>query len=200
MSTTTPGHPARRLKRIPLAVAISLASLGLIAIAFATIGTPESAQPVNGEVEKPAGQSSAPWNVALGDAVVFAPVLGFKATAPAPNKIEPARVAAKLESQLTSLRQLYRQRSESDPALLGSLTLQLSVGSSGQGHVEQVKVLSAQLKSKEFSKAVAAEAAKWNFAEIAPAGTVIESPFLFVREGMDITTLMNWETTLRGLK
>jgi hypothetical protein len=136
--------------------------------------------------------------VALGNVVVLAPALGLTATFPGQNSIEAARIAAKLETQLTNLRQLYRQESENDPALLGSVTLQLILGNSG--HAEQVKVLSAQFKNKEFLKVAAAEAAKWSFAEIAPAGTVIETPLLFVREGMDITTLLNWEKALRGLK
>jgi hypothetical protein len=73
---------------------------------------------------------------------------------------------------------------------------QLTLGNSGK--LEAVKILGAQLKDREFRKAVAAEAARWNFTEIAPAATVIECPLLFVCQGMDITTLVNWEKTLRG--
>lgn len=197
MATITIGHnPTARAKRLSLAIAISVASLGLIAVAFATVLKPKPAQPIDAGTKKQTGASSPVWNVALGNVVVLAPELGFKVTAPGENEIEPGRVAAKLETQLASLRQLYRQQSESDPALLGGLTLQLLLGNAGD--VERVKVLSTQLKNKKFSKAVAAEAGKWKFMGIAPAGTLIESPLLFVREGMDITTLMNWEKTLRG--
>lgn len=197
MSTSTTRRDfASRLKRVPVAVTISLASLGLIAVAFAMARKPETAQSNYARPERPESKSSAPWKLALGNVVFLAPELGFKTTAPDNAKIEPARVAAKIEAQLTGLRQLYRSQSENDPTLLGDLTLQLTVGTSGQ--VAEVLVLTAQLKDKDFRKAVAAEAAKWNFNEIAPAGTVIDCPLLFVREGMDIATLVNWERNLRN--
>ena len=185
---------ASHLKRLPVAIAIALASLGLIAVAFAMTRRPETAQSNNASAENT--KSNAPWNLALGNVVVLAPELGLNASAPDEAKIEPARMAAKIEAQLTSLRQFYRSQSESDPALLGRLTLRLTLGNSGQ--VAAVTVLSAQIKDKEFRKAVAAEAAKWNFDGIAPAGTVIDCPLLFVREGMDIATVVNWEKTLRN--
>lgn len=189
---------ASRRKRLPVAIAIALASLGLIAIAFAIARKPETSQPNYATEEKPESKSSAPWNLALGNVVVLAPELGLKTIAPDKAEIEPARIAAKIEAQLMSLRQLYREQSEGDPALLGGLTLQLTLGTAGQ--VAEVTVLSAQLKDKEFRKAVAAEAAKWNFSDIAPDGTVIDCPLLFVREGMDIATVMNWEKTLMSLR
>ena len=189
---------ASRRKRLPVAIAIALASLGLIAIAFAMARKSETAQPNDATEEKPESKSSAPWNLALGNVVVLAPELGLKITAPDKAEIEPSRIAARIEAQLLSLRQLYREQSEGDPALLGSLTLQLTLGSAGQ--VAEVTVLSAQLKDKEFRKAVVAEATKWNFNEIASEGTVIDCPLLFVREGMDIATVVNWEKTLRNLR
>jgi len=189
---------ASRLKRLPVAITISLASLGLIAVAFAIARKPETSQSNNAAAEKPESKSSTPWNLALGNVVVLAPELGLKTTAPDQAIVEPARVAAKIEAQLTSLRQLYRQQSEGDPTLLGGLTLQLTLGTAGQ--VAEVTVLSAQLKDKEFRKAVVAEAAKWNFSDIAPEGSVIDCPLLLVREGMDIATVMNWEKTLMSLR
>jgi len=185
---------ASRLKRLPVAITISLASLVLIAIVFAMVRKPETSQSNNATEEKPESKSSTPWNLALGNVVVLAPELGLKITAPENTTIEPTRVAAKIEAQLTSLRQLYRQQSEGDPALLGGLTLQLTLGTAGQ--VAEVTVLSAHLKDKEFHKAVSAEATKWNFNEIASEGTVIDCPLLFVREGMDIATVVNWEKAL----
>ena len=189
---------ASRRKRLPVAIAIALATLGLIAIVFAMARKLETSQPNYATEEKPESKSSAPWNLALGNVVVLAPELGLKTTAPDKAEIDPARVAAKIEAQLLSLRQLYRQQSEGDPALLGGLTLQLTLGTAGE--VAEVTVLSAQLKDKEFRKAVVAEAAKWNFSDIAPEGTVIDCPLLFVREGMDIATVMNWEKTLMSLR
>ena len=186
---------ASRLKRVPVAITIALASLGLIAVAFAVARKPEIAQPNSASGEKQDSKPSTPWNLALGNVVVLAPELGLNASAPEKGKIEPARIAAKIEAQLTGLRQLYREQSDSDPALLGGLTLQLTLGNTGQ--VAEVAVLSAQLKDKNFRKAVVAEVTKWNFGEIAPEGTVIDCPLLFVREGMDIATVVNWE---KGLK
>jgi len=199
MSTSASSREfASRRKRLPVAITISLASLGLIAVAFTLARKPETSQPNSATEAKPESKSSTPWNLALGNVVVLAPELGLKTTAPDKAIIEPARVAAKIEAQLMSLRQLYRQQSEGDPALLGGLTLQLTLGTAGQ--VAEVTVLSARLKDKEFRKAVAAEATKWNFNEIAPEGTVIDCPLLFVREGMDIATVMNWEKTLMSLR
>jgi len=189
---------ASRLKRVPVAITIALASLGLIAVAFAVARKPEITQPNSASGEKQDSKPSTPWNLALGNVVVLAPELGLNASAPEKGKIEPARIAAKIEAQLTGLRQLYREQSDSDPALLGGLTLQLTLGNTGQ--VAEVAVLSAQLKDKNFRKVVVAEVTKWNFGEIAPEGTVIDCPLLFVREGMDIATVLNWERSLRSLR
>jgi hypothetical protein len=180
-------------RRVPVAIAIASASLALMAVTFAVVHKTGSIQTNAPGTEKPESQSRAPWNLALGNVVVLARELGLETTAP--DKVDPARLAARIEAQLTGLRQLYRQRSESDPALLGGMTLQITVGPSGQ--VVGVKILSAQLNDEDFLKALAAEAAKWNFNEIAPEGTVIDCPLLFVREGMDIATVLNWE---KGLK
>jgi hypothetical protein len=195
---TTIHQSASGLKRVPVAVTISLASVGLIAVAFATVRRPETARPNTAAAENPVSKPSTPWNLALGNVVVLAPELGLKTAARDNAKIEPARLAARIEAQLTPLRRLYREHSESDPTLLGGITLQLTVGNSGL--IEDVAILSAQLHDGDFRKAVAAEAEKWNFNEIAPEGTVIECPLLFVREGMDIATVVNWEKALRSLR
>src|SRR5262249_31071892 len=43
---------------------------------------------------------------------------------------------------------------------------------------------------------VVAEVSKWTFPEIITDSTMITCPILFVREGMDITTIVQWEKTL----
>jgi hypothetical protein len=192
MSATMSGSDSvSSLKRIPIAIAISLAGLGLIAVVFATARKPEPPKLNDSAKQGQTRRAHTPWNLALEDVVVFAPDLGLRITAPNKVAIDPARVATRIEAQLLALRQLYRQRSENDPTLLGSFTFQLTVGTSGQ--VAQVKEISTELKDNEFRKTVLAEAAKWNFTDIAPRGTVIYCPLLFVREGMDITTVLNWE-------
>jgi hypothetical protein len=196
MGTLTSHKFVSRRKRVPVAIAIALASLGLIAAVFAVARKPEIAQPNSASGEKQDSKPNTPWNLALGNVVVLAPELGLNASAPDKEKIEPARIAARIEGQLINLRQLYREQSQSDPALLGALTLQLTLGDTGQ--VTEVAVLSALLKDENFRNAVVAEVTKWNFGEIAPEGTVIDCPLLFVREGMDIATVLNWERSLRN--
>ena len=134
------------------------------------------------------------WNIALGNVVVVAPDLGFNAKVLKGGGVEESKIAARLESQLQGLREFYREQSESDPSLMGGMLLQLSVNSSGE--VTQVKELVSRITDGEFKKAVLAEVSKWTFPEIIPETTTINCPLLFVREGMDITTVVQWEKTL----
>src|SRR5215475_6029136 len=66
--------------------------------------------------------------------------------------------------------------------------------------VEESKIaarLESQLQGlREFKKAVVAEVSKWTFPEIVTDSTTITCPILFVREGMDITTIVQWEKPL----
>ena len=134
------------------------------------------------------------WNLALGNVVVIAPELGLDIKGPKDSEIESPRVAAKVEMQLLPIRELYRAESEKNPSLMGGLLLQLTVGPSGE--VTQAKELGSRISGDEFRKAVLAEAAKWEFQDLVPEGATINCPLLFVREGMDITTLISWEKTL----
>ena len=77
---------------------------------------------------------------------------------------------------------------------MGGMLLQLTV--SPTGDVTQVKELVSRIADDEFKKAVLAEASKWTFPEIITDSTTITCPILFVREGMDITTIVQWEKTL----
>src|SRR4029077_18814318 len=94
-------------------------------------------------------------------------------------------------------RELYRQESEGDPSLMGGMLLQLTVNPSGD--VTNVKELVSRITDSEFKKAVLAEVSKWTFAEMITEGATITCPLLFVREGMDITTIVQWERTLGQL-
>ena len=134
------------------------------------------------------------WNVALGNVVVIAPELGFGVKGPKDAKVEVSRVNAKMEAQLLAVRDLYRTESEKNPNLMGGLFLQLALGPSGE--VAQVKELGWRIADSDFRKAVVAEVGKWEFQNVAPEGTTINCPLLFVREGMEITTLVRWEKTL----
>jgi hypothetical protein len=137
------------------------------------------------------------WNIALGNVVVVAPDLGLNAKALKGGQIEESKIAARFESQLQGLREFYRQESERDPTLMGGMLLQLTVSPSGD--VTYVKELVSRIADTEFKKAVLAEASKWTFPEIITDSTTITCPILFVREGMDITTIVQWEKTLGQL-
>jgi hypothetical protein len=133
------------------------------------------------------------WNIALGNVVVVAPDLGLNAKAQG-AQVEESKIAARLESQLQGLREFYRQESERDPTLMGGMLLQLAVSPSGD--VTYVRELVSRIADSEFKKAVLAEVSKWTFPEIITDSTTITCPILFVREGMDITTIVQWEKTL----
>jgi uncharacterized protein YgiM (DUF1202 family) len=109
-------------------------------------------------------------------------------------EIENSKIAVRLESQLQPLREFYRQESESDPTLMGGMLFQLTVNQAGE--VTGVKDLASRIMDSEFKKTVLAEVSKWTFPEILSDDTIINCPILFVREGMDITTLVQWEKSL----
>jgi hypothetical protein len=77
---------------------------------------------------------------------------------------------------------------------MGGMLFQLTVNRAGD--VTQVKDLASRIIDGDFKKTVLAEVSKWTFPEILSDDTIISCPILFVREGMDITTLVQWEKTL----
>ena len=179
------------------AIASCVLGMGLIFFAFRA-GSKSSKQPAlaNGAASAAAPQRKKParaWNVALDNVVIVAQELGLNAKA-AKESPEPAKVAARIESQLQSLRELYRQESEKNPALMGIMIFQLSVGPAGE--VTSLKEIFSRLASPEFKKAARAEVSRWSFQDVLAEGATIQCPLLFVREGMDITTLIQWEKAL----
>jgi hypothetical protein len=180
--------------RILIALASCAFGAGLIVLVSQMGSNPEdkSAQrEPNVDAKK---KSSRSWNIALGNVVVVAPDLGFNAKVVKGGRVKESKIAARLESQLRDLREFYREQSERDPTLMGGMLLQLSVNSSGE--VTHVKELVSRITDSEFAKAVLVEVSKWTFPEIIPETTTINCPLLFVREGMDITTVVQWEKTL----
>jgi SH3 domain-containing protein len=133
-------------------------------------------------------------NLALGNMVFFAQDLGFAVKNIGESTADVNGIAARIESQLNGIRQLYRQEIAKNPALAGGLVLQFNIDPTGE--VSQIRELSSRLNDEEFKKAVAAEASKWSFAEIATEKLQVTCPLLFVHEGMDITTLVQWEKAL----
>jgi hypothetical protein len=181
-------------RRVVLALASCALGAGLILVASQMGSKSEdeaSGREPSTEVKKKPSRS---WNVALGNVVVVAPDLGFNAKVVKGDRVEESRIAARLESQLQGIREFYREKSEGDPSLMGGMLLQISVNASGE--VTQVKELVSRITDGEFKKAVLAEVFKWTFPEIIPETTIMNCPLLFVREGMDITTVVQWEKTL----
>jgi hypothetical protein len=131
-------------------------------------------------------------NLALGNMVFFARDLGFAVTGAKPD--DSARIAARIEGQLQEIRELYRQEVAKNPALAGGLTLQFNIGPAGE--VSQVRELSSRLNDANFKQAVIAAVAKWSFGDISTDPLQVSCPLLFVHEGMDITTLVQWEKFL----
>jgi hypothetical protein len=184
-------------RRAVIALASCIFGVGLILLALqmdrdsqdkagAAAGKPEKQEPK----KKP----QRAWNIALGNVVVVAPDLGFAARAVNGRHVEESKIAVRLESQLQSLREFYRQESDREPDLMGAMLLQLTVTSSGE--VTHIKELGSRIADGEFKKAVLTEVSNWTFPEILTDTTIINCPFLFVREGMDITTLIQWEQTI----
>lgn len=132
-------------------------------------------------------------NLALGDMVFFARDLGFAVTG-AQDEVVSDRIATRIENQLQEIRGLYRQELHRNPALAGSLTLQFDIGPDGEA--VQVRELSSRLNDAVFKHSVVAAAAKWSFTDLAAGGLQVRCTLLFVHEGMDITTLVQWEKSL----
>jgi hypothetical protein len=182
-------------RRLVIAFTSCVLGVGLILLVL-QIG-PESDDKT---VEKKSSAEAQPkkihraWNIALGNVVVVAPDLGLNARASKGGRVEETKITARLESQLQGLREFYRQESEKDPVLMGGMLLQLTVSPSGD--VTYVKEIVSRIADSEFKKAVLADASKWTFPDIMADTTTIICPLLFVREGMDITTIVQWEKTL----
>jgi phosphoglycolate phosphatase-like HAD superfamily hydrolase len=133
-------------------------------------------------------------NMALGNMVYLAQDLGFAIKTAKDAAIETGKVVVRMENQLQKIRELYRQESAKNPALVGSLLLQFNISPAGE--VNQVKELSSRLNDAEFKQAIVAEVGKWSFADVVAENLKVTCPLLFVREGMDITTLVLWEKSL----
>jgi hypothetical protein len=120
--------------------------------------------------------------------------MGFDVQAGKDALIDEAKIAGRIESQLQTLRDLYRQEISKNSALMGGVVLQLSINSSGE--VTKVREIASRISDNDFRKAVIAAASTWSFDQVLSQESTITCPLLFVREGMDITTLIQWEKNL----
>jgi hypothetical protein len=149
---------------------------------------------------KPAAQAQKPiqaMNLALGDMVFLAQDLGFSIKSQKDFPPDSGKITLRLESHLQRVRELYRHETVKNPNLIGSVLLQFNISPAGE--VSQIKELSSRVNDADFKNAVIAEVAKWSFADVVSENLTVTCPLLFVREGMDITTLVLWEKSLANL-
>lgn len=160
------------------------------------IGIKPLQKPSAGAADQPDQKPARAMNLALGPMVYLARELDFTVKDPKGEKLDERRLATRLETQLQSLRELYRRASAANPQLLGSLTLQFHLNPAGEA--SQVKEVAGRIADGDFKKTVIGAAAKWRLPDLVDAPVVVQVPLLFVHEGMDITTLVRWESGLIG--
>jgi hypothetical protein len=167
------------------------ACLIALAVLYFGIGTESPKQEANASAPASARPKSdkpvQAMNLALGNMVFLAREMGFAIRTNNDKPHDGNKVAARIESQLRRIRELYLQESSKDPTLVGSVLLQFDVSPTGE--VSQVKELAARLKDGAFKKAIVADVANWSFANLVSENISVTCPLLFVREGMDITSL-----------
>ena len=178
-------------------IVLGVGLLGFGAIFYgAGVGTQTSTKPAAAPVDRHAQKPVRAMNMALGPMVFLARELDFTVKNARGDKLDDSRIATRVENQLLQLRDLCRQEIANNPKLVGSLILQLTISPAGE--VIQLKEVSGRINDGEFKKTVAAEIAKWTFPTVIAEAVTVQCPLLFVQEGMDITTLVHWESLLTG--
>jgi hypothetical protein len=197
MSIDSDERSARIAFKITVALGCCIIGLALIVFGF---GSRLKSANKNASAETTAAASThnrkpaRTWNMALGDVVIVAQDLGFKIKGSKQTAADETKVIARIDGQLQKLRELYRQETARNPALMGSMTLQLSISPGGQ--VTQANEISSRMSDGDFKKAILTQVASWSFPDVITENTTINCPLLFVREGMDITTLVQWEKSV----
>ena len=182
------------LKNIRIIIALAGCVFGLALMVFGLGVGSSSKERETSAVKEESTKKLPTWNIALGDLVVLAREMGFDAKGTRDTPIDQTKIASKIESQLQTLRELYRQETSNNSALMGGIVLQLSINSSGE--VWKVREMMSRISDPDFRKAVIADASTWSFDQVVSEESTIICPLLFVREGMDITTLTRWEKSL----
>jgi hypothetical protein len=179
-----------------IGIAGCLIGLGVVSFGYG-IGTESpkkdasaQAKPAQQSVKKPVRA----MNMALGNMVFFARDLEFSVKSANGGALDSNRIAARIESQLNGVRQLYRDEVAKNPVLAGSLVLQFNIAP--EGDVSHVREVSSRISDADFRKAVLGQASKWSFSELVAENLQVTCALLFVHEGMDITTLIQWEKAL----
>lgn len=171
-----------------------IVGLGVIYFGFG-IGTESpKKEAVAGPSRATATEPSKPvraMNLALGNMVFFSQDLGFSVRNTKDEAVNPAKIVARIEGQLQGMRELFRGEIARNPSLAGTMTLQFNIAPSGE--VSQVREVASRINDSDFKKSVIAEGGKWSFAETVAEPVSVTCPLLFVHQGMDITTLVQWE-------
>ena len=175
-------------------IALAGCAFGLGLMVFGLGVGSGSKERVTSPVKKELTKKLPTWNIALGDLVILARDMGFNVQTVKETPIDEIKVAGKIESQLQGLRELYRQETSKNAALMGGVVLQLSISASGD--VTKVREITSRISDGDFRRAVIAEASTWSFDQVLSEESTITCPLLFVREGMDTTTLIQWEKNL----
>ena len=181
-------------------IAVCLIALAVVYFSFGIGGESPKKSANASAPSQPQAQAIKPvqaMNLALGNMVFLAQELGFSIKTVKDAPFESNKIALRIEGHLQRLRELYRQESGNNSSLVGSVLLQFNISPSGE--VSQLKELSSRINDSEFKTALFAEVAKWSFTDIAPEDLTVTCPLLFVRQGMDITTLVLWEKSLANL-
>jgi Bacterial SH3 domain len=180
-----------------VSIVLGVGLLGFGAIFYgAGVGTQTSTKPAALPLDRRAQKPVRAMNMALGPMVFLARELDFTVKNARGDKLDNSRIATRVENQLLGLRDLYRQEIAKNPKLVGSLISQLTISPAGE--VIQLKEVSGRINDGEFKRTVAAEIAKWTFPTLIAEAVTVQCPLLFVQEGMDITTLVHWESLLTG--
>jgi hypothetical protein len=127
---------------------------------------------------------------------VVAEELGFSVTGIGADDVSrrDPLMRGKIVSQLGSLSDLYRKQSQSNPSLMGRITLQLTVTQTGQ--VTKVEPLNSDFSESELKKLIVDEAYKWRFPEATMGDVTVEFPLLFIPPGIDVASIMKWEQSI----
>src|SRR5918999_5757870 len=133
-------------------------------------------------------------NLALGNMVFLAHDLGFSVRNGKEEATDESKIAARIENQLQGIRELFRGEVINNPTLAGSMTLQFNIAPSGE--VRQLRELASRLNTADFKKSILDEVLNWSFAELVDETLTVACTLLFVHEGRDITTLVQWEKSL----
>jgi hypothetical protein len=97
---------------------------------------------------------------------------------------------------LARLHRTYSRWADTNGDLMGSLLLKLTVDATGK--VVNVDPVASHVTNTSFTKTVLDDVRKWKFPKAGVEAAEITVPLLFVPQGMDPDTVVQWERKLRS--